>query len=110
MIFDLFYLYYYPLYAHPEAEPARVAEAEAEQRYRDLVLVVRDGVPVRKLTAIGIDPEPLIDRMSAEGVIGADLKPLHPVYLTNLDEEVEALDDATIRLFASFPPDADPGL
>src|SRR3954465_306938 len=51
MIFDLFYLYYHPLYAHPEAEPARAAEAEAEQRYRDLVLVVRDGVPVRKLAA-----------------------------------------------------------
>jgi hypothetical protein len=39
-------------HSEPEPEP----DEDAEQRYRDLVVVVRDGIPVRKLADVGIDP------------------------------------------------------
>ena len=86
----------FEFFYRPEPEPK--PDEDAEQRYRDLVLVVRDGIPVRKLTAIGIDPEPVIARMLADGVIGPDLKPVHPI---DKWEEAEVLDGAQIRLFAS---------
>ena len=86
----------------PELEPAR--DPEAEQRYREVVLVVSDGFPVQKLAAIGIDVGPVIERTLAEGVLGPDLKPFHPLDKTAWSEELEALDDATILLFASLPP------
>jgi hypothetical protein len=89
---DPFHFFY-----HPEPEP----DEETEQRYRDLVLVVRDGIPVRKLTAIGIDPVPMIARMQADGMIGPDLKPLHPID-KNCWSELDALDGALIRLFAEI--------
>jgi hypothetical protein len=90
----------FDLFGHPIPEPEPACDPESEQRYREVVLVVRDGFPVQKLAAIGIDHVPLIERMLAEGVIGLDLKPLHPLDKTGWSEELEALDDALIRLFA----------
>jgi len=86
----------FEFFYHPEPEPE--PDEDPEQHYRDLVVVIRDGIPVRKLAAIGIDPEPVIARMLADGVIGPDLKPLHPI---DKWEEAEALEDAQIRLFSS---------
>jgi hypothetical protein len=88
----------FEFFYHPEPEPE--PDEDAEQRYRDLVLVVRDGIPVRKLAAIGINPEPVIARMLVDGVIGPDLKPLRPIDQYEW-KEVEALEGAQIRRFAS---------
>jgi hypothetical protein len=45
------------------SEPAR--DPEAEQRYREVVLVVRGGFPAQKLAATGVDQEPLTKRHEA---------------------------------------------
>jgi hypothetical protein len=88
----------FEFFYHPEPEPE--PDEDAEQRYRDLVLVVRDGIPVRKLAAIGINPGPVIARMLVDGVIGPDLKPLRPIDQYEW-KEVEALEGAQISWFAS---------
>jgi len=94
----------FDLFGHPIPEPEPASDPEAEQRYRVVVLVVRGGFPAQKLAAIGVAVGPVIERMLADGVIGPDLKPFHPLDKTAWSEESDALDDATIRLFASLPP------
>jgi hypothetical protein len=87
------------LFGHPIPEPAPPCDVEAKHRYRNLVLVVRNGVPVGKLAAIGIDPEPVIARMPADEVIGPNSTPLHPLDTSMWSKEVEELNHAMIRLF-----------
>ena len=59
------------LFGHPIPEPEPEPDEEAEQRHHDLVLVVRNGISIRKLAPIGIDPEPVIARMLADGVVAS---------------------------------------
>src|SRR4051812_43962025 len=90
---DPFHFFY-----HPETGPVR--DEEAEQRYRDLVLVVRGGVPIRKTVAgLRLDPT-VIERLKADGIIDAALKPIRPIDQSCWSEEFADLDAAMIRLFA----------
>src|SRR3954452_841911 len=93
---DPFHFFY-----HPETGPVR--DEEAEQRYRDLVLVVRGGVPILKtVAALHFDPA-VIARLKADDIIDAALKTIRPIDQSVWSEEYADLDAAMIRLFADQP-------
>src|SRR3954447_18021038 len=68
--------------------------------YRDLVLVVRGGVSIRKtIDTLHLDPA-VIARLIADGTLDGDLKLIQPIDQTCWSEEYVDLDTALIRLFA----------
>ena len=61
------------------------------------------ALPVRKLADVGIDPEPVIARMLADGVIGPDLKPLHPINKVGESRCVGGCPDKAVRVGMNAP-------
>src|SRR5690349_4652146 len=92
----------FEFFYHPEPEPE--PDEDAEQRYRDLVLVVRGGVPILKtVAALRLDPG-FVERLKADDIIDAALKLIRPIDQSCWSEEYADLDAAMIRLFADQPP------
>src|SRR4051794_3176229 len=87
-----------PIYLPPLADPGD------DLGYRDLVLVVRGGVPILKtVPPLRLDPA-VIERLKGDGIIDAARKPMLPIDKSCWSKEYADLDAAMIRLFADQPP------
>jgi hypothetical protein len=72
--------------------------------YQELGYVLRGGeVSVFELLeGFGLEVEPIIARLKADGTLDDELKPINPIDRNEWTEETEQLDAALLKVFAQY--------